>query len=91
MKYSAEFHFPGCLSEGEPVLLDSPAEAWRYLIDTMGDAAWEPDYENDPDGPQSLRSFVLAMETKERLNHAGSVYGDGGIYCVELVADYETV
>lgn len=90
MKYSADFHFAGCLSEGEgPTLHDSAADAWANLLEIMGDGRWEPMFEGEAHGPQQMTPAALKMEQYERENRTGTVGASGGFYEVDWVADYE--
>lgn len=91
MTYFPNFHFLGCLPEGDgvPNGYETAAEAWRDLINSLGDAAWAPD--DDADGPQSLKLFVTHMEALEAADLPGSVFGDNGVYEVEWIEEYVEV
>lgn len=84
MPFTANTHSLGCLPDGEVTEHETAAEAWRSLIESMGDLAWEPDDEADPDGPHSTKLFVIHMEQLERADKEGSVFGDGVVWEVEF-------
>jgi hypothetical protein len=100
MTYVAIVNTPGYLPmDDEPPTFDTAREAWEYLAEERmrADEAWEPDDENDPDGPQSIDDTQAKLEEMARLDRAGTVYaptpgydGDhdlGLAYSVEYVHD----
>jgi hypothetical protein len=88
MPYIAVRNFPGYLPEEEPVVVDTPAEGWRYHADERehAEVAWEPEDPNDPDGPQRMNAGQLAIEEMERRNVGGTIYADDYAYSVEWFA-----
>lgn len=100
MSYTATYALPGCLPDSDqpaPVFATA-AEAWQFLADEIQrtDAAWMPDDDDDADGPQSLRPFVIELEQRAARTAAdgtsvatvGTVYGtDGYAYSVDYADD----
>lgn len=81
MAYTTNIHFAGCLPEGDAAdlpLYNTVAEAWRGMLDGLGDDAW------DEDG--NLKPAAVAMEINERNGRCGTVWDDD--YSVAYEVDY---
>ena len=86
MPYLANYHTIGCLPESSDTF-DNIEDAWQYLIDILGDDAWEPDDEDNVSGPHSLTQLALKMQAFMDNEKDGCVYEpDGiGVYEVEWI------
>lgn len=78
--FVAIVNVPGYLPMAEDLpTFESAAEAWSYLAEERqrDDAAWVPDFPEDPEGPASLDATCLELERRstEQYPHVGTVYG----------------
>ena len=85
-RYSAEWHYAGCLPDTDVLYWDTPREAWNDLIERLdqSDIMWEPDDPEDWMGPSHRTEFALTLERMAREDRPGQVTDrEGMIYSVE--------
>ena len=86
LRYSAEWHYGGCLPDTDVLLWDTPREAWNDLIERLSesDLMWVPQFADDPDGPLECTEFNLTLQRMADDDEPGTVSGpDGYLYSVE--------
>lgn len=86
LRYTAEWHWPGCLPDTDVIHWETAREAWNDLITRLEDydGMYVPDDADDPDGPHSRSSFALALERMAESDRPGQVTDESGmVYSVE--------